>query len=330
MSAVIYERVALIGIGLIGSSLAHVIRREKLALHVAGHARSAQTRETAKRIGFADSIHETAAAAVKDADLVILCIPVGAYAKMAEEIAPHLKPGVTVSDVGSVKSAVVRDVGPFMPKTAHFIPGHPVAGTEHSGPESGFADLFLNRWSILTPLPDSDPDAVARLEKFWRACGSNVEKMTPEHHDMVLAITSHLPHLIAYNIVATAADIEEVTNSEVIKFSAGGFRDFTRIAASDPTMWRDVFLNNKEAVLETLGRFSEDLSVLQRAIRWGDGETLFNLFSRSREVRRGIIAAGQETAAPDFGRRPAPEPSPIIPGPSLMTPSSRRKPGPLE
>jgi len=303
MSSVLYERVALIGLGLIGSSLAHVIRREKLANHISGHTRSEETRAIAKRIGLTDSIHETAAAAVKDADLVILAIPVGAYGKVAEEISPHLKPGVTVTDVGSVKSAVVRDVAPHMPSAAHFIPGHPVAGTEQSGPESGFADLFLNRWSILTPLPGADAAAVARLEKFWRACGSNVEQMTPEHHDMVLAITSHLPHLIAYNIVATAADIEEVTNSEVIKFSAGGFRDFTRIAASDPTMWRDVFLNNKEAVLETLGRFSEDLSVLQRAIRWGDGDTLFNLFTRSREVRRGIIAAGQETAAPDFGRR---------------------------
>jgi cyclohexadieny/prephenate dehydrogenase len=304
MSGVLYERVALIGLGLIGSSIAHVIRREKLANHIAGHAKSGKTRAIARRIGLADSIHETAAACVKDADLVILATPVGAYAKVAEEIAGHLKPGVTLSDVGSVKGAVVRDVAPYLPEATHFIPGHPVAGTEQSGPESGFADLFLNRWCILTPLPGSDAAAVARLEKFWRASGSNVEKMTPEHHDMVLAITSHLPHLIAYNIVATAADIEEVTNSEVIKFSAGGFRDFTRIAASDPTMWRDVFLNNKEAVLETLGRFSEDLSVLQRAIRWGDGETLFNLFTRSREVRRGIIAAGQETAAPDFGRLP--------------------------
>ena len=303
MSGVLYERVALIGLGLIGSSLAHVIRREKLANHIAGHAKSAKTRAIARRIGLADSIHETAAACVKDADLVILATPVGAYAKVAEEIAAHLKPGVTLSDVGSVKSAVVRDVAPHLPQSTHFIPGHPVAGTEQSGPESGLADLFLNRWCILTPLPGNDAAAVARLEKFWHASGSNVEKMSPEHHDMVLAITSHLPHLIAYNIVATAADIEEVTNSEVIKFSAGGFRDFTRIAASDPTMWRDVFLNNKEAVLETLGRFSEDLSVLQRAIRWGDGETLFNLFTRSREVRRGIIAAGQETAAPDFGRR---------------------------
>jgi cyclohexadieny/prephenate dehydrogenase len=307
MTGVIYERVALIGLGLIGSSLSHVIRREKLSDHISGHAKSAETRATAKRIGLVDAIHESAAAAVKDADLVILCTPLGTYGKLAEEIGPHLKAGATVTDVGSVKSAVVRDVGPHMPANVHFIPGHPVAGTEHSGPESGFAELFTNRWCILTPLPGSDEAAVARLEKFWRACGSNVERMGHDHHDMVLAITSHLPHLIAYNIVATAADIEEVTNSEVIKFSAGGFRDFTRIAASDPTMWRDVFLNNKDAVLETLGRFSEDLSVLQRAIRWGDGDTLFNLFTRSREIRRSIIAAGQETAAPDFGRRPVPK-----------------------
>ena len=307
MTDVLYERVALIGLGLIGSSLSHVIRREKLSNHISGYAKSARTRQTAKRIGLADEIHESAGAAVRDADLVILCTPVGAYGKVAEEISPHLKAGATITDVGSVKGAVVRDVGPHLPKAVHFIPGHPVAGTEQSGPESGFAGLFTNRWCILTPLPDSDEAAVARLEKFWRACGSNVEKMTPDHHDVVLAITSHLPHLIAYNIVATAADIEEVTNSEVIKFSAGGFRDFTRIAASDPIMWRDVFLNNKDAVLETLGRFSEDLSVLQRAIRWGDGDTLFNTFTRSREIRRSIIQAGQETAAPDFGRRPAPE-----------------------
>ncbi|MGE0006376.1 MAG: prephenate/arogenate dehydrogenase family protein [Parvibaculaceae bacterium] len=316
MTGVIYERVTLIGLGLIGSSLAHVMRREKLTRRIAGYARSAETRATALRIGLVDEIHETAAAGVRDADLVVLCTPVGAYAGLAEEISPHLKEGATLSDVGSVKSAVVRDVGPYLPAHVHFIPGHPVAGTEQSGPESGFAELFANRWCILTPLPGADGAAVARLEEFWRACGSNVEKMDPAHHDVVLAITSHLPHLIAYNIVATAADIEEVTNSEVIKFSAGGFRDFTRIAASDPTMWRDVFLNNKDAVLETLGRFSEDLSVLQRAIRWGDGETLFNLFTRSREIRRSIIAAGQETAAPDFGRRPG-------------TPqdAARRKPG---
>jgi cyclohexadieny/prephenate dehydrogenase len=303
MSAPMFDRVAVIGLGLIGSSLSHVMRREHLSGHIAGHARSAATRDKAVEIGLVDSIHETARDAAADADLVILCIPVGACGAVAAEITPSLKRGAIVTDVGSVKTAVVRDVGPYIPEGVHFIPGHPVAGTEQSGPESGFAELFTNRWCILTPLATSAPQAVKKLGEFWQACGSNVETMSPEHHDIVLAITSHLPHLIAYNIVATAADVEEVTNSEVIKFSAGGFRDFTRIAASDPIMWRDVFLNNKEAVLEMLGRFSEDLSALQRAIRWGDGDALFNVFTRSREIRRSIIAAGQETAAPDFGRR---------------------------
>jgi cyclohexadieny/prephenate dehydrogenase len=278
------------------------MRREKLAGHIAGHARSAATRDTAKALGLCDSIHETAAAAVRDADLVILCAPVGACGDIAREIAQALKAGAILTDVGSVKAAIVRDVGAHVPQAVHFIPGHPIAGTEQSGPESGFAELFTGRWVILTPPPGSDSKAVSELETFWRACGSNVEIMTAEHHDLVLAITSHLPHLIAYNIVATAADLEEVTDSEVIKYSAGGFRDFTRIAASDPTMWRDVFLNNRDAVLEMLGRFSEDLSALQRAIRWGDGEALYTLFSRAREIRRGIIAAGQDTAAPNFGR----------------------------
>lgn len=298
----IYNRVALIGLGLIGSSLSHIMRREKLADHIAGYARSAATRDKAVELNLVDSIHESAAAAVREADLVILCSPVGAYGEIAQEIATALKKGATLTDVGSVKGAVVRDVGPHVPEGVHFIPGHPIAGTEQSGPESGFAELFANRWCVLTPVAGSDAKAVAKLEAFWKACGSNVEIMTAAHHDRVLAITSHLPHLIAYNIVATAADLEEVTNTEVIKFSAGGFRDFTRIAASDPTMWRDVFLNNKEAVLEMLGRFSEDLSALQRAIRWGDGDTLHALFTRSREIRRGIIAAGQDTASPDFGR----------------------------
>ncbi|MFT3988534.1 prephenate/arogenate dehydrogenase family protein [Aestuariivirga sp.] len=297
-----FERVALIGLGLIGSSLSRVMQREGLTKHIAGYARSAATCDRAVEIGLVDSIHGTAADAVRNADLVILCSPVGSYGAIAKEIGPALNPGAIVTDVGSVKGAVVRDVCPFMPDGVHFIPGHPIAGTEQSGPDSGFAELFANRWCILTPPPGSDPQAVAKLEAFWQACGSHVDVMTPEHHDLVLAITSHLPHLIAYNIVSTAADLEEVTNSEVIKYSAGGFRDFTRIAASDPTMWRDVFLNNKDAVLEMLGRFSEDLSALQRAIRWGDGDALFSLFSRSREIRRGIIAAGQDTASPDFGR----------------------------
>lgn len=300
--SVLFQRVALIGIGLIGSSLAHAMRRKNLAGEIAGFAKSEATRATAKDLQLVDSVFATAAEAVRGADLVILCSPVGTYGALAEEIAPALKPGAILTDVGSVKGAVVRDVAVHVPPEIHFIPGHPIAGTEQSGPESGFAELFINRWCILTPLPGADPQAVERLAEFWRACGSNVETMTPEHHDLVLAITSHLPHLIAYNIVSTAADLEEVTSSEVIKFSAGGFRDFTRIAASDPTMWRDVFLNNKDAVLEMLGRFSEDLSALQRAIRWGDGDTLFSIFSRSRQIRRGIIAAGQDTAAPDFGR----------------------------
>jgi cyclohexadieny/prephenate dehydrogenase len=297
-----FDRVALIGLGLIGSSLAHVMRRNKIANHIGGYAKSEATRTIAEKLKLCHSIHASAAQAAKDADLVILCVPVGSMGMIAAEIGPHLKAGAILTDVGSVKGAVIRDVAPHLPKGVHFIPGHPIAGAERSGPESGFAEVFHNRWCILTPVPAADQNAVEKLEAFWRACGSNVEIMTPEHHDMVLAITSHLPHLIAYNIVATAADLEEVTDTEVIKFSAGGFRDFTRIAASDPTMWRDVFLNNKEAVLEMLGRFTEDLAVLQRAIRWDDGDTLFDLFTRSREVRRNIIAAGQETPAPNFGR----------------------------
>jgi cyclohexadieny/prephenate dehydrogenase len=298
----LFNRVALIGIGLIGSSLAHAIRKHRLATTVAGYARSAATRAKAAELNLVDEVRDSAIDVVRGADLIILCSPVGTYGALAREIAPALAPGAILTDVGSVKGAVVRDVLPHVPENVHFVPGHPIAGTEQSGPESGFAELFVNRWCILTPLPNTDPAAVDRLTRFWRACGSNVETMTADHHDLVLAITSHLPHLIAYNIVSTAADLEEVTNSEVIKYSAGGFRDFTRIAASDPIMWRDVFLNNREAVLEMLGRFSEDLSVLQRAIRWGDGDTLVNIFTRSRQIRRSIIAAGQDTAAPDFGR----------------------------
>jgi cyclohexadieny/prephenate dehydrogenase len=299
-----FDRIALLGLGLIGSSLSHAVQRGKLANSISGFARSAETRTIALDIGIANTVHDSAAEAVADADLVILCTPVGTYAGLAKAIAPHLKAGAILTDVGSVKGAVVRDVAPHLPLNVHFIPGHPIAGTEQSGPRSGFASLFDNRWCILTPPPHADLAAVAKLKAFWEALGSMVDEMTPEHHDLVLAITSHLPHLIAYNTVATAADLEEVTKSEVIKYSAGGFRDFTRIAASDPTMWRDVFLNNREAVLEMLGRFSEDLSVLQRAIRWGDGETLFELFTRARDVRRSIIQAGQDTAAPDFGRKP--------------------------
>jgi len=300
----IYERVALIGLGLIGGSIGHAAKRAGLAGHIVGHARSQATRKRALEIGFVDSVAATAAEAVADADLVILCAPVGALGTLAAEIQGNLKPGATVSDVGSVKAAVVRDMGPFIPSGVHFIPGHPIAGTEESGPDSGFPELFDGRWCILTPVAGTQPEALQRLVDFWRLCGSKVEVMDARHHDLVLAITSHLPHLIAYNIVGTASDLEDVIQGQVIKFSASGFRDFTRIAASDPTMWRDIFLNNKEAVLEVLGRFNEDLSVLQRAIRSGDGEALFNLFTRTREIRRAIIDAGQDSPAPNFGRNP--------------------------
>ncbi len=297
-----FEKVALIGLGLIGSSLSHVMRREKLARTIAGYSRSAETRGRALELGLADSMHELAADAVRDADLVVLCVPVGACGAVAEAISKSLKPGAIVTDVGSVKSAVIRDVSPHMPEAVHFVPGHPIAGTEYSGPDSGFASLFENRWCILTPLAGTDEQPIARLTAFWQACGSSVDIMDPDHHDRVLSITSHLPQLIAFNIVTTAADLEEVTQREVIKYSAGGFRDFTRLAASDPTMWRDVFLNNKQAVLELLGRFSEDMSALQRAIRWGDGDMLFDTFDRARGIRKRIIEAGQDTEKPDFGR----------------------------
>ncbi len=298
----LFGRVALIGIGLIGSSLSHAMRRGGLAGTIVGHARTAATRSSSVRLALVDTVYETPAEAADAADLVILCAPVGACGALAEAIGPVLKRGAILTDVGSVKAAIVRDCGPHVPEGVHFIPGHPIAGTEQSGPSAGFATLFDGRWCLLTPVPGSDAAAIEKLKTFWEALGSKVDLMTPEHHDMVLAITSHLPHLIAYNVVNTAAHLERVTDSEVIKFSAGGFRDFTRIAASDPTMWRDVFLNNKEAVLEMLGRFTEDLSALQRAIRFGDGETLFKLFSDAREIRRGVLQAGQDTAAPDFGR----------------------------
>jgi cyclohexadieny/prephenate dehydrogenase len=298
----LFAKVTLIGIGLIGSSIAHAARRGKLAGHVAGFAPGADERGRAGTIGFADSLHSSLTEAVADADLVVLAAPVGAFGEIAKQIAPHLKPGAIVSDVGSVKTAVVRDVGPHIPAGVHLVPAHPIAGTEQSGPEAGFAELFDGRWCILTPPPGTEAHAVEAMKAFWRGLGSEVEVMEPRHHDLVLAITSHVPHLIAYNIVGTAADLETVTEGEVIKYSAGGFRDFTRIAASDPTMWRDVFLNNREAVLEMLGRFNEDLSALQRAIRWGDGDALFNLFTRTRAIRREIVDAGQDTATPNFGR----------------------------
>ncbi len=299
-----FARVALVGIGLIGSSLARVIRREGLAGEIVVSTRRAETLARARDLGLGDTYLQDAGEAVEGADLVIVSVPVGSSGAVAEAIGPHLAPGAIVSDVGSVKADVVAQMAPHLPAHVHFVPAHPVAGTEHSGPDAGFPELFENKWCILTPPPGTDEAATEKLLAFWRACGSKVETMTPEHHDMVLAITSHIPHLIAYNIVGTAADLETVADSEVIKFSAGGFRDFTRIAASDPTMWRDVFLHNKTAVLEMLGRFIEDLFVLQRAIRYGDGDTLFEQFTETRAIRRRILDIGQDTSAPDFGRGP--------------------------
>lgn len=297
-----FKRIALVGIGLIGSSLALAIRRHGLADHVAISTRSVETLARASELGLGDSYSENPTDAVRDADLVIVSVPVGASGTVARQIAGSLKPGAILTDVGSTKNSVIAQMLPHVPAGVHFIPGHPLAGTEKSGPDAGFAELFENRWCILTPLPATDEAALRMLTDFWRACGSTIDLMDPEHHDMVLAIVSHLPHIIAYNIVGTADDLENVTKSEVIKYSASGFRDFTRLAASDPTMWRDVCLHNKDAILEMLARFSEDLSALQRAIRWGDGEKLFDLFTRTRAIRRSIIEAGQEIDAPDFGR----------------------------
>ena len=299
----LFQRLAIIGFGLIGSSIARAAKRLSLAGSVVAVDCEEAVLQRARALCVADEATADLVVAVRGADLVILCVPVGAYAAVTQAMAGALAPGAIVSDVGSVKGAVIAQVQPYLPQGVHFVPAHPVAGTEHSGPDAGFATLFHNRWCILTPPDGADGQAVDKLREFWAAMGSNVEIMSAQHHDLVLAITSHVPHLIAYNIVGTAADLEEVTQSEVIKFSAGGFRDFTRIAASDPIMWRDVFLNNKEAVLEMLGRFNEDLASLQRAIRWGDGEALFNLFTRTRAIRRGIISVGQETPEPDFGRR---------------------------
>ncbi|MBL9034725.1 MAG: prephenate/arogenate dehydrogenase family protein [Rhodospirillaceae bacterium] len=293
MSDALFDKLCLIGIGLIGSSIARGARRHNLAKAIAIADSSYEARKDAEALQLGDLYDADPAAAVQGADLVIICAPVGAYAEIGQAIAPHLKPGAILSDVGSVKQAVVRDLGPLLPDHVHFIPGHPVAGTEHSGPKAGFAELFEGRWQILTPLPGADQAAVEKLAAFWRGLGSNVEIMEPSHHDQVLAITSHLPHLIAYTIVGTATGLEDSTQREVIKFSASGFRDFTRIAASNPIMWRDIFLNNREAVLEMLGRFSEDLTALQRAIRWGEGEKLEDWFTRTRAIRRSIIDAKQ-------------------------------------
>ncbi|MBZ0128221.1 MAG: prephenate/arogenate dehydrogenase family protein [Rhodobacteraceae bacterium] len=300
--AVMFERVALLGLGLIASSMALGMRRSGLAGSITGHARSAETRDVAMELGLVDAVFDSAAEAVVDADLVVFCVPVGVMGDLAAEVAPNLKPGALVTDVGSVKNAVVQAIGPHLPDNVHFIPGHPLAGTEHSGPRSGFASLFKNRWCLLTPTGETDPAALQKLTDLWLALGAKVDTMDAEHHDLVLAVTSHAPHLIAYTMVGVADDLKRVTESEVINYSAAGFRDFTRIAASDPTMWRDVFLNNKEATIEILGRFTEELFDLQRAIRRGDGQQLFDYFTRTRAIRRGIIEAGQDTDAPDFGR----------------------------
>jgi len=307
LAAPLVGRLAIIGLGLIGSSIARAARRRNVAATIVAADADAAVRARVAELGIVDEVAQTLAQAVGGADLVILCVPVGADGSVAEEMAPHLKLGAVVSDVGSVKAAVIAAVAPLLPTGVALIPAHPVAGTEQSGPDAGFDSLFLHRWCIVTPPEEADARALALVRVFWEALGSNVATMSPAHHDLVLAITSHVPHLIAYNIVGTVADLEEATRSEVLKFSAGGFRDFTRIAASDPTMWRDVFLHNKDAVLEMLGRFNEDLTALQRMIRRGDGDGLFDLFTRTRAIRRGIVAQGQETAAPDFGRRTAEE-----------------------
>jgi cyclohexadieny/prephenate dehydrogenase len=295
-----FNRLALIGVGLIGGSIARAARGLGIVETIVATSRSEPTRQRIRELGLADDVIDTAAAAVKDADLVIVSVPIGAIGAVAKEIGPHLKQGAIVSDVGSVKAAVVRDMAPHIPPGVHFIPGHPVAGTEDSGPDAGFAELFINRWCILTPAKDADPAAVEKLSQFWKAFGASVELMSPEHHDLVLAVTSHVPHLIAYNIVGTAFDLRLVTESEILKYSASGFRDFTRIAASDPTMWRDIFLHNREAVLDVLGRFNEDLAVLTKAVRNGDANTLYNVFAERRAIRRGMIHFTLDAPAPDF------------------------------
>ena len=308
----LFSRVAILGMGLIGSSLARVLKKRGLAGRIVGCARSEATRAKVLDLGLAEAMHADPAAAVEGADLVIICTPVGVYEEVARAFAPRLEAGAIVTDVGSVKQAVIRDIGPFVPEGVHFVPGHPIAGTEHSGPEAGFAALFEDRWCILTPPPGTDAAAVERVARLWRACGSMVEIMDPARHDKVLAITSHLPHAIAYTIVGTATDLEDSERAEVIKFSASGFRDFTRIAASDPIMWRDVFLNNRDAVLEMLQRFTEDLTALQRAIRWGEGEVLEAWFRRTREIREGIVEAHQagtfDAREPEKAAATAPDP----------------------
>lgn len=303
----LFDTVALIGIGLIGSSLSHAIRRNRIATKIVVSTRTKETLAEAEHLSLGDSYTTDAAEAVRDADLVVISVPVGASGSVAEAISNSLKPGALVTDVGSTKASVIAQMQHALPKNVHFIPGHPIAGTEYSGPASGFATLFENRWCILTPLPDTDPDSLEKLKSFWQRCGSMIETMDPEHHDKVLALVSHLPQLVSYNIVATASDFEDVEKADVIKYSASGFRDFTRLASSDPVMWRDVCLHNKQAVLEMLARFSEDLSALRALIRRGDGQALEELFTKTREIRRSIIEAGQDVEAPNFGRNNAEE-----------------------
>lgn len=298
----VFKRLCLIGIGLIGSSIALRARRDGLAESIVVSSRRKETLDRARELSLGDDYTDKVSEAVSGADCVILCSPVGTYGMLAERMAPHLSPNAIVTDVGSVKRSVIDQIQPHLPDGVHLVPGHPIAGTEKSGPDAGFATLFDNRWCLLTPAVGTDPTAVEKITRFWHGLGSMVDIMDADHHDRVLAVTSHIPHLIAYNIVGTASDLEEVSQSEVIKFSASGFRDFTRIAASDPVMWRDVFLHNKEAVLEMLGRFSEDLAALQRAVRWGDGDLLFDHFTKTRAIRRGIIEAGQEVDQTNFGR----------------------------
>lgn len=297
-----FPHVAILGAGLIGSSILRASKAHFPGTRLSVYDVSPDVRARLRTLGLADYVADTAQAAVMEAALVILCLPVGGYAAAVAEIAPHLKAGAILSDVGSVKAQVIAHIAPLLPEHVVFVPAHPVAGTENSGPDAGFASLFANRWCILTPQADTPAQSIAAVTSFWEGLGANVEAMDANHHDLVLAVTSHVPHLIAYTIVGTASDLEGVTNSEVIKFSAGGFRDFTRIAASDPTMWRDVFLHNRSAVLEILQRLTEDITILQRAIRWGEGDKLFDLFTRTRAIRRQVIDAGQDTAASDFGR----------------------------
>ena len=298
----LFKQISIIGLGLIGSSLALSIKKNKLAGKTLGYAKSSNTRKKAKKLKLVDVVSDSLSMCVKDSDLILICTPLSTYSKIIKSIRIHVKKGVIISDVGSAKEKSIKQIESLLDKKVQFIPAHPIAGTEKSGPDSGFAELFINRWCIITPITGNSKKSVNKIKLFWKSLGSKIELMSPERHDKVMAITSHLPHLIAYNIVSTAADLEDVTKSDIIKYSASGFRDFTRIASSDPTMWRDIFLNNKEAVLEMIGRFSEDLSALQKAVRWDDGERLFKLFSRTKKIREKIITAGQDTDAADFGR----------------------------